>query len=69
MSLSYITLPPAKITHVGLPDPKDLPQDAIVQYVGKTYRVSNDELVEVTPTNIRIRKKYLDPTQRKRMSR
>ena len=31
--------------------------------------IENDELVEVTPTNIRIRKKYLDPTQRKRMRR
>jgi GTP-binding protein len=31
--------------------------------------IENDELVEVTPTNIRIRKKYLDPTQRKRASR
>lgn len=31
--------------------------------------IENDELVEVTPTNIRIRKKYLDPNQRKRMSR
>lgn len=31
--------------------------------------IENDELVEVTPTNIRIRKKFLDPTQRKRMSR
>ncbi|WP_333802895.1 translational GTPase TypA [Sulfurospirillum sp.] len=31
--------------------------------------IENDELVEVTPINIRIRKKYLDPTQRKRMSR
>ena len=31
--------------------------------------IESDELVEVTPINIRIRKKYLDPTQRKRMSR
>ena len=31
--------------------------------------IENDELVEVTPTNIRIRKKFLDPTVRKRMSR
>jgi GTP-binding protein len=31
--------------------------------------IENDELVEVTPTNIRIRKRFLDPTQRKRMSR
>lgn len=31
--------------------------------------IENDELVEVTPINIRIRKKYLDPTTRKRMGR
>ncbi len=31
--------------------------------------IENDELVEVTPNNIRIRKRYLDPIQRKRMSR
>ncbi len=31
--------------------------------------IEADELVEVTPINIRIRKKYLDPTQRKRMNR
>jgi len=31
--------------------------------------IENDELVEVTPTNIRIRKRFLDPTQRKRMGR
>ncbi|QIR76021.1 translational GTPase TypA [Sulfurospirillum diekertiae] len=31
--------------------------------------IENDELVEVTPINIRIRKKYLDPNLRKRMSR
>lgn len=47
MSLSYITLPPAKITHVGLPDPKDLPEDSIVQFQDKNYRVSNMELVEI----------------------
>lgn len=28
--------------------------------------IEEDELVEVTPINIRLRKKYLDPTQRKR---
>jgi GTP-binding protein len=31
--------------------------------------IEDDELVEVTPLNIRVRKKYLDPTVRKRMSR
>ena len=28
-----------------------------------------DELVEVTPQNVRVRKRYLDPTQRKRMEK
>jgi len=31
--------------------------------------IEDDELVEVTPKSIRVRKKYLDPIERKRMSR
>ncbi|MCS7204969.1 MAG: translational GTPase TypA [Leptospiraceae bacterium] len=31
--------------------------------------IEEDELVEVTPLNIRLRKKYLDPTERKKMSK
>lgn len=31
--------------------------------------IEEDELVEVTPENIRVRKRYLDPNVRKRMSR
>lgn len=31
--------------------------------------IEEDELVEVTPLNIRIRKRYLDPTQRRRMEK
>jgi GTP-binding protein len=31
--------------------------------------IEDDEIVEVTPKNIRVRKKYLDPTVRKRMSK
>ena len=31
--------------------------------------IEDDELVEITPENIRIRKKYLDPTVRKRMAK
>ena len=31
--------------------------------------INNDELVEVTPQSIRLRKKYLDPHDRKRMSK
>ena len=31
--------------------------------------IEEDELVEVTPINIRVRKRYLDPTMRRRMSK
>ncbi|MBR6612197.1 MAG: translational GTPase TypA, partial [Campylobacter sp.] len=31
--------------------------------------IEEDELVEVTPINIRVRKRYLDPTVRKRMAK
>lgn len=31
--------------------------------------IQDDELVEVTPTSIRLRKKMLDPNDRKRASR
>lgn len=31
--------------------------------------IEDDELVEVTPKSIRIRKRYLDPTVRKRMAK
>ena len=31
--------------------------------------ITDDELVEVTPESIRIRKKYLDADMRKRMSK
>ena len=31
--------------------------------------IQDDELVEVTPKNIRIRKRFLDPHERKREAR
>ena len=31
--------------------------------------ISDDELVEVTPSSIRLRKRYLDPHERKRNAR
>lgn len=31
--------------------------------------INNDELVEITPHNIRMRKRILDPTMRKRAAR
>ena len=32
-------------------------------------RLDDDELVEVTPNSIRLRKRYLDPHERKRMAK
>jgi GTP-binding protein len=31
--------------------------------------ITDDELVEVTPKSVRLRKRYLDPNMRKRMSK
>ena len=31
--------------------------------------IEDDELLEVTPKNLRLRKKYLDPNERKKMSK
>ena len=33
-----------------------------------TY-INSDELLEVTPLNLRLRKKYLDPNERKKYSK
>jgi GTP-binding protein len=45
---------------VVLTPPKDMDLEKSLEFIG------DDELVEVTPLNIRIRKRYLDPTDRKR---
>ena len=46
-----------------LTPPKELTLELAIEYIGP------DELVEVTPKAIRLRKKILDPTQRKRSKR
>ncbi len=46
-----------------LTPPKEMTLELAVEYIGP------DELVEVTPKNIRLRKKILDPTARKRSAR
>ena len=46
-----------------LTPPKEMTLELAIEYIGP------DELVEVTPKNIRLRKKILDPTQRKRSKR
>ena len=43
--------------------PKEITLDFALEYIG------NDELVEVTPQSIRIRKRLLDPNERKREKR
>ena len=48
---------------VDLTPPLKMDLDKSLAYIG------NDELVEVTPTSIRLRKRYLDTHERKKMSR
>jgi GTP-binding protein len=45
---------------VVLTPPKDMDLEKSLEFIG------DDELVEVTPINIRIRKRYLDPNERRR---
>jgi len=48
---------------IRLTPPTKLNLEQAIEYI------EDDELVEVTPVNIRLRKKYLDPNERKKMSR
>ncbi len=48
---------------VRLTPPIQMPLEKAIAYI------ADDELVEVTPKNIRLRKKHLDPNMRKRMAK
>jgi Predicted membrane GTPase involved in stress response len=48
---------------IRLTPPTKLNLEQAIEYI------EDDELVEVTPLNLRLRKKYLDPNERKKMSR
>ncbi len=48
---------------IKLVPPRDLNLERALEWI------DDDELVEVTPINIRVRKRYLDPTTRKRLAR
>ena len=48
---------------IRLTPPKELTLEEMITYV------DDDELVEVTPKSLRLRKKYLDSNERKKMSR
>lgn len=47
---------------IKLPPPRAMSLEQALAYI------QDDELVEVTPTSIRLRKKYLDPNDRKKMA-
>jgi GTP-binding protein len=48
---------------IRLTPPTEMSLDKAIEYIGP------DELVEVTPKNIRMRKRILDTTQRRRSER
>jgi len=48
---------------IRLTPPKRLTLEQAIAYIG------DDELVEVTPKSIRLRKRHLDPHERKKASR
>lgn len=48
---------------ISLTPPKQMSLENCLEYIG------DDELVEVTPKSLRIRKRYLDPNDRKRFAR
>jgi len=48
---------------IKLVPPRDITLESALEWI------EDDEIVEITPKNIRIRKRYLDPIVRKRMSR
>ena len=53
----------AKDEAVKLVSPLDMNLEKAIAWI------SDDELIEVTPKSIRIRKRLLDPTQRKKLAR
>ena len=50
-------------------DKQDLPPPIIMTLEQAIAYIQDDELVEVTPQSIRLRKRHLDPHERKKASR
>ncbi len=48
---------------IRLTPPRKMTLEDMISYIG------DDELVEVTPESLRLRKRYLDPNERKRAER
>jgi GTP-binding protein len=54
---------------INLTTPQDMTLEKCLEYISESSTGSNEEILEVTPTSLRIRKKYLNPNDRKRASR
>jgi GTP-binding protein len=51
---------------INLITPKDLSLEQALEYISESNG-GNEEILEVTPLNLRIRKRYLDPNERKKI--
>ena len=49
--------------HIQLEPPRELTLEAALEYI------EDDELIEVTPQSIRLRKRFLSASERKKLSR
>jgi GTP-binding protein len=54
---------------INLTTPADMTLEKCLEYISDSDSGSNEEILEITPLSLRIRKKHLDPNQRKRASR
>jgi GTP-binding protein len=54
---------------INLTTPADMTLEKCLEYISDSDSGSNEELLEITPLSLRIRKKHLDPNMRKRASR
>jgi GTP-binding protein len=54
---------------INLTTPADMTLEKCLEYISDSDTGSNEEILEITPLSLRIRKKHLDPNQRKRAAR
>jgi GTP-binding protein len=54
---------------INLTTPADMTLEKCLEYISDSDTGPNEEILEITPLSLRIRKKHLDPNQRKRASR
>ncbi len=54
---------------INLTTPADMTLEKCLEYISDSDTGFNEEILEITPKSLRIRKKHLDPNQRRRASR